>query len=155
MYICPNASKRLYFLCMLRRAGASCDQLLTFYKSTIWSCLEYACPIWHCGLTVEQADSIESIQRRALRIAHPDLSYRESREALEVTGLDTLEARRERLTRSFFEKTMCPDHKLQHLLPEPRAVGYRLRRAKKFPLPVLRTQRAKKTLINHGLYYWQ
>ena len=34
-YICPKASQRVYFLCMLRRAGASSTDMLKFYKSTI------------------------------------------------------------------------------------------------------------------------
>jgi len=151
-YICSRASKRLYFMCMLKRAGATCEQLVTFYKSTIRSCLEYACPVWHCGLTGEQADCIEGIQRRALRIAHPELPYEE---ALMLAGLDTLNARRERLARSFFVNMLAPGHKLNHLIPEPRELGYGLRRANKYPLPRLHTQRAKKTLVNHGLCHWQ
>ena len=70
-YICPNANRRLYFMCMLRRAGASRADLLTFYKAYVRSAVEYACAGWHTGLTAEQADRIESVQRRALRIIEP------------------------------------------------------------------------------------
>ena len=69
---------------MLRRAGASRVDLLTFYKAYIRSAVEYASAVWHTGLTGEQADRIESVQRRALRIIEPGLSYHE---ALSLTGL--------------------------------------------------------------------
>ena len=151
-YICPKANKRLYFLCLLMRAGASRSDMLQFYKSTVRSAVEYACPVWHTGLTTEQTDRIESVQRRALRIIDPGLSYNE---ALTLTGLETLHARRERMSQSFFLKTLAPDHKLHHLIPEPREVRYGLRRANRYPVPAHRTQRARKNLIIFGLANWQ
>ena len=82
-----------YFVCRLRRAGASRVNLLTFYKAYVRSAVEYASAVWHTGLTGEQADRIESVQRQALRI-EPGLSYHE---ALALTGLETLHARWERM----------------------------------------------------------
>ena len=55
-------------MCMLRRAGASRADLLTFYMAYVRSAVEYASAVWHTGLTGEQADRIESVQRRAPRI---------------------------------------------------------------------------------------
>lgn len=49
-YICQKASQRLYFLILLRRAGATCCDLITFYKSVIRSGLEYAVPFGTQGL---------------------------------------------------------------------------------------------------------
>ena len=42
--------------------------MLHFFKTVIRSILEYACPVWHNSLTIEQSDQIESIQKRALKI---------------------------------------------------------------------------------------
>ena len=36
---------------------------------------------WSYGITQYLSDEIERIQKRALKITHPDLSYRESLEA--------------------------------------------------------------------------
>ena len=140
-YICPNANRRLYFVCMLRRAGSSRADLLTFYKAYVRSAVEYASAVWHTGLTGEQADRIESVQS----IIEPGLSYHE---ALALTGLETLHARRERMARAFFEAILSPGHKLHHLLPDPRPVNYGLRRRHRYPATSLRTQRARRTLIN-------
>ncbi len=67
-YLCAKGNQRLYHVCLLRRAGASRKDMLTFYKAVIRSVMEYACPVWHTGLTADQSDRIEAIQRRALRM---------------------------------------------------------------------------------------
>jgi len=92
------------------------------------------------------------LSRRALRIVDPDLSYQG---ALSVTGLNTLRARRERISQDFFLKIFSPEHRLHHLISEPREVRYGLRRASRFPVPVCPTGRAQRTLVNYGLVNWQ
>ena len=151
-YICPTANGRLYFVCMLKRAGASRADLLNFYKASVRSTVEYASAVWHTGMTAEQADRIESVQRRALRIIEPGLSYQE---ALASTGLEMLHSRRERMAQAFFEAILSPDHRLHYLLPDPRPVSYGLRSRNDYAVPSLRTQRARRTLINYGLEHWQ
>ena len=37
--------------------------------------MEYACQVWHGGLTGGQSDFLESDQIRAMRIIMPDASY--------------------------------------------------------------------------------
>ena len=71
-YICSKASKRLYHLKQLRRAGLDSVDLLAFYGSVIRPVLEYACPVWHTSLAVADSAKIESIQRRAMRIIEPE-----------------------------------------------------------------------------------
>ena len=151
-YICPKASQRVYSLRMLRRAGISSTDMLNVYKSTIRASVEYACPAWHTGLTVEQSDSLEAIQKRAMKIIYPDRTYPE---ALGAAGLEHMDAHRERLAQSSFLQLLSPHHKLNHLLPEPHIIEYGLRRVNIYPLPTVRTLRAKRTLINHGLFHWQ
>ena len=45
--IFSKASKRLYFLRILQRAGFEVGDLLKVYCCYIRAILEYACPIWH------------------------------------------------------------------------------------------------------------
>ena len=67
--------------------------LLHFYTTVVRLVLEYACPVWHSGLTIAQKDSdlLESVQKRAIRIVYPDADYQTS---LIVAGIDTLRERR-------------------------------------------------------------
>jgi len=66
--ITSKAASRLHFLKQLKLAGAGRDDLLCFYTTVIRPVLEYACPVWHSSLTAAQAKSLESIQRRAMRV---------------------------------------------------------------------------------------
>lgn len=61
--ICSKANKRLHFLKLLKRSSVSVDDLLQFYKSFIRPVIEYACPVWQSGFTIEKLDRLESIQR--------------------------------------------------------------------------------------------
>ena len=60
--IVSKASKRLYFLKQLRRAGVPPQQLLHFYTAVIRPVLEYASPVWHYSITRAQSKHLESIQ---------------------------------------------------------------------------------------------
>ena len=84
------------------------------------------CAFWLTSLSTEQSDQIERLQKRALRLICPDSS---SDEALILSGLETLHARRERVARNFFDEVLFPEHTLHHLLPEPHDVRYDLRAA--------------------------
>ena len=61
--------------------------LLHFYTTVVRPVLEYACPVWHSGLTVAQSNLLESVQKRAIRIVYLDADYQTS---LIVAGIDTL-----------------------------------------------------------------
>ena len=36
---------------------------------------EYACPVWHAGLTTGESDIIEKIQKRAQKIIYSDITH--------------------------------------------------------------------------------
>ena len=112
-YICSKASKRLYHLKQLCRAGPDSVDLLAFYESVTRSVLEYACPVWHASLTVTDSSRIESIQR-AMKIIEPELGYDA---ACSKHHLDNTFVRRENLSKKFFTCINSPSHKLHHLPP--------------------------------------
>jgi hypothetical protein len=65
--VCLKAGKRLFFLKQLKRSTVSIDDLLQYYKAVIRPVIECACPVWHqSGLTAEQKDRLQTIQRRAM-----------------------------------------------------------------------------------------
>ena len=66
-YIVAKANKRLYVICQLVRCGFAYQDIVSVYCAVIRPVLEYASPVWHCGLTGVLSDEIERIQRRCLR----------------------------------------------------------------------------------------
>ena len=121
-YIVSKASKRHYFLRLLKRAGLDHLSQLAVYTTCIRSVLEYGCQVWNYGVSQYLSDDVERVQRQALRIIYPDLSYRK---ALEVTSLPSLSQRRDELCRSYFIKMTDPTHKLHYLLPDKRSNSLR------------------------------
>jgi len=87
--------------------------LLCFYNPIICPLLEYASPVWHSSLTVAQTESLESLQKRAMRIIFPHLDYSGS---LVIAEADTLEGRRERLTQRFFRHNVLDETSYLHYL---------------------------------------
>ena len=71
------ASKRLYFLRQLKRARAQVEKadLLRFYTSCIRFVCDYVIPVFHASLPQYLIDDLERMQRRALSIICPTLSY--------------------------------------------------------------------------------
>ena len=73
-----------------------------FYTAIIRPVLEYACPVWHSGLTAGQSKAIENIQKRALRTIYADTdSDYKTALGLIVARMDSLKDRREMLTARF------------------------------------------------------
>jgi len=87
------------------------NDLLCFYTTIIRPVLEYACPVWHSSLTTAQAKSLESIQRRAMRVIFQDDNYTL---LLILAGVDTLESRRDQLTKRFFTRSVLPESSCLH-----------------------------------------
>ncbi len=75
---------------------AESRQRIRSWKTKMY--LEYACEVWHSGLTKEQSDTLERLQKRELGIVYPDFNYQEALSAANVQIYST--------------------HKLHHLLPK-------------------------------------
>ena len=113
-YIYSKASKRLYHLRQLRRAGLDSLDLLIFYTAVIRPVIEYACPVWHNSLTAVDSASLESIQRRSMKIIEPNLTYEL---ACAKHNLIKTSARREKLAKKFFSAICLKSSRLHYLLP--------------------------------------
>ena len=96
--ICFKASKRLYFLRILQRAGFDVPDLVKMYRCYIRPVLEYACPVWHSCIPEYLCEQVEAVQKRALRIICKNVSYSEN---MESTGIVSLKDRRESLSEIF------------------------------------------------------
>lgn len=145
--ITHKASKRLYLLKTLKRAGVDINSLVQFYCTCIRSLLEYACQAFHSNLPVYLSNQIERIQKRALRMLYPEENYGD---ALQITGLQSLADRRDRLSRELFTSvSLNNNHKLADLLPPLNSNNINLRSSSKYELPVLKTNRFKNSFINY------
>ena len=149
--ITGKAAQRLYFLRVLKRANVSMDKMLAIYCSLVRPVVEYACQVWHGGLTSGQTDTIENIQERALEIIMPDATYEL---ALEVSELPTLANRRLEMCKKLFVEIQDEKHKLHHLLPPVKAHSHDIRAGNKYELPKV-LKRTRKSFINWCLYNLQ
>jgi hypothetical protein len=94
--------------------------------------------VWHFSLPVFLCDQIEQIQRRALKIIYPDLSYKDG---LNELNLPTLVDRRVSLCKRFYENNFGTSSKTSDLLPRKNSYSYNLRNARNIPLFKTRTSR--------------
>ena len=72
-----------------------------------------------------------------------------------LTKLPCLKERRDSLCKKYFQNIMETTHRLNYLLPCQRCNQYDVRRFNKYPLPEIRTNRYRNSLIPWGLYHWQ
>ena len=86
--IVTKASKRLHILRVLRHSGIEISDLITIYTALIWSLQEYCCVVWHHALPSYLSQELERIQKHALKIIVPALSYSEALQALNLRTLD-------------------------------------------------------------------
>ena len=103
----------------MARIGIDSTAIVTVYCSIVRPILEYASPVWHCGLTQGQAAELENVQKRCLKMIFPDLSYAD---ALGIAGIERLSVRRERAVISLFKEIKHSSHILNNLLPLNRMV---------------------------------
>ena len=143
--ITKKAAKKLYLLKQLKRANANAKDLVRFYCSCIRSIWEYSCQVFHCNLPKYLSHDIERIQKRAMRMVFPDLSYNE---ACLKANLPKLSERRDTLSQSLFANIVRNnDHKLAHLLPKRAVLTKDLRTVRTFQNQICRTDRFKKSFV--------
>ena len=117
-----KANKRIYFVRAMLRAGFSQADIVLFYCASIRSVLEYGAPVWHFSITEEQSKSIESIQKRVIKlienIAHRDHNYNYV-DLLSKHNLLSLKDRRINQCKNTFQMVhKDTQHPLHELLPK-------------------------------------
>ncbi len=120
-------SQKLYCLILLRRSGASAEDLYEIFTYRIRPKVEYDCPVWHTRLTEKQSKLLESIQKWAMNIIKPNTKYTETLTLFKAT---TLHESRTHLCQRFFQGILNPKHKLHYLLGDARNVSIELRKPK-------------------------
>ena len=86
-------------------------KMFDVYIKEIRSILELAVPVWHSGLTKQQATDIERIQKMAFRIILQG-DYINYKQACSVLSALTLEKRRAKLCSKFATKNMKSENSM-------------------------------------------
>jgi len=68
----PRSMYPSIYLC---KAGVPTRDIVYIYCPVIRSVLEYACPVWHPGLTSKLSKDIGRVQKRCLRIIFPQCCH--------------------------------------------------------------------------------
>ena len=98
-----------------------------------------------------QSNEIERVQKRCFKIIFPFSSYRE---ALNISGLERLSARRERAAHDLFQQIKQPTHILHSLITvkEKSDSAINTRESYPFVVPRPKTNRLSKSLVAYGLF---
>jgi len=129
-----KASKRLYFLKQLKRAGLPSNHLFYSYSTVTRPVLDYCVPVWHYALTMAQTEQLKSVQKTAIHIILIFSLGMPYSVMLSAANLTSLTNRKEEMSRNIFntfQRTSC----LHYLLPKPRkhSITSRLMIHEKYP----------------------
>ncbi len=146
--IYTKAARNISAVIMLTKTGLSKQDILEVYCAKIRPIMEYACQVWHPGLTTEQSDSLESIQKRVLKIVYKDANYEE---ALNLANLPKLSERREHMCKKLFEQMKDKNHRLNKFLPPKKENTHGLRIVNTYETIRCKTTRYKHTFVPYCL----
>ena len=114
-----KGSRALYMLHTVKRFRPPQEQMVKIYVTYIRPLLEYCAPVFHASLTAKQAQQLERIQKRAVKIiAGYDRCYQD---ILQQLNLDTLADRRQMLSLRL-GKQIFNSESHRDLLPKQRGV---------------------------------
>ena len=114
--ICQKAFARMWMLRRLKPLGATKEELLDVYDKQIRCITEFASAVWTSGLTGDEINQLERIQKCAFAIILAE-NYSSYNQALKVLNRNTLASRRTKLNLGFAKKCFRSD-KYQHWFVE-------------------------------------
>ena len=138
----------------MKRCSVSVDDLLHYYKSVIRPTIEYACPVWQSGLTNDQRDRLESLQRRALKLISNSYDYELY---CVIYDIEPIAVRLDNLARQFFYKICRSTDCINYLLPNKRPLDLlnRLRQPNSLPGILCKTNRFYRSFIPYAIQHYQ
>ena len=145
-YVVKQAYKRMIILYRLTKFSMPTEDLVEIYKIYIRSILESSAVVWHSSITEGERYSLERVQKVALKVILKD-SYIDYDDALEKTGLESLDDRREDLCIRF-AKACLKNPKTQKMFPlNPSKVN--TRHHEEYLVQHARTSRLRHSAIPH------
>ena len=139
-----KANARMRILHKVAQYNAPKDDLVQIYKIYIRSILEQSCQVWHSSLTEQDTEDLERVQKSAVKVILPFVSYIE---AIDKLDLDTLADRRKALCLKFAQKCSESEN-TQHMFPlNKNSNGINLRKKEKYKVNFAKTSRYKNSSI--------
>ena len=136
---------------LLRKVAGFCNSqqdLKEIYILFIRSILEQSAVLWHSSITLENTESLERVQKSALRVILGN-EYTTYENALAKLDLQTLEERRDFLCLNFARKCVQNDN-LKHMFPlNNQNTSIQTRYKEKYKVHFARTERFKDSPIIH------
>ena len=111
-----KANARMELLRRVVNFGTPVDDLKTIYVLFIRSVLEQSAEVWHSGLTEENTNDLERVQKTAIKIILQN-QYTSYKQGLAQLGLESLCERREYLCLNFAEKCL-KNSKMKNIFPQ-------------------------------------
>ena len=149
-YICAKANKKMWTLRRMKILDIEPYVILDVYLKEIKSVLELAVPAWHSGLTKKQSADIECVQKVAVNIILSDTNTGDCEFSynmgLVILDLQPLEVRREKLCRTFANRTLKTRH--ANMFTSYNSV-YSTRSKPNFFIPSCNTQRSYNSPLNY------
>jgi len=132
-----------------------CEASWSTHKNCWSPAMEYAAPVWHTGLTAELTKSLESVQKRALKIIFRGNSFTNSiyLSFCESLAISSLQSRRETLSANFFPKILDPSCCLHYLIPNQRS-GSQLNKPRNHSFYSPPFTKFKSSFLLHALYHY-
>ena len=139
-----KAYKRMIILRNLFSFNVPVEDLIDIYYLYIRSVVEQSAVVWHSSLTKGEQYDFERVQKVALRIILKE-QYTTYKDALELTGMETLKSRRAKLCLTFAKKCVKSD-KTDDIFPL-NVSGVNTRRSEKYNVTHARTDRLAKSAV--------
>ena len=145
-FLVKRANARMRMLHKLVEFDVPVEDLLTIYILYIRSVLEQSCQVWHSSLSFENLTDLERVQKNALRIILKE-KYTSYEAALEVSGLECLVERRDRLCLKF-AKACLKNDQVKDIFPL-NDIEYHVetREREKFNVTMAKTERLKRSAV--------
>ena len=152
--IVKKAAKRLFLLKVLKSYGASTSDMKNFYIAVIRPTLEYGAQEWNGGITKDQSNEIERIQKRALKIIYKKDDYDK---CLQIAELVSLKERRDQMCIQLIKSVSNSDHKLHNVYCPRKSMKLRIEKRGRIviciiilngELNVLKTVQLVRLLVN-------
>ena len=121
------------------------SDLKTIYNMFIRSKLEHSSVVWSSGLTQEESDDLERIQKAAVKVMIGK-KYEDYKKALEFLNMKTLVHRRQVLGLKF-AKSCLKNDKVKNFFPINNRHNLNVRNHEKFKVNFARTQRYSSSTI--------
>ena len=133
----------MWILRRLAELGVSVDYLLETYNLRIRVHIEQNAPLWMFSLSKTLSKKIENLQKTALYIILGKHSHRDYYCNLAILDMETLDQRRNLISRNFAKKTLLhPEHKKMF-----KTIQCNTRSGKRVIIPKSQTARYRKSTI--------